>query len=273
MATIVGIKSGIIEGFDYNTSLEPLGKAGSTGINYFAWTLNEANAQISALTANGWKCELNREGNGYHITATLNYNQDQQDPEQEPENQWSLTRNLEDINLLESDEPSVKFLTTTTKTNILNRLKNPLSKQPLWEKAKSTDSTYMSVANEVYTLMSLGTRTKRIITKTLKRSVTVPETYSSTWLLESEGKIMTTPTMISRFGIPAHVSVLMPNPNPSKIWLNEADGDVTNDVEVLYGWLDLGVDRVFSSKGNIQLSHEWVYNKWSTIAYTIFGQS
>ena len=271
MAVIIGQKTGVIQTPEYSTTLEPKGQGGSTGTSYFAWTLAEANTKINELSALGWQCSLTQDGPGYRINTTFNVNIDQNPPEQpvEPTSQWSLVKQLDTDNLLESDRAIIKQLTTKTKELIRTRLKKPDSIIPIVEYEKLNDEQYIKDAVRVYSLMLIGITGKKIFIKTLKRTITVTDNYNSTWLQDSEGKVITTPTMITRYDIPAAVSVLMPNPAPSVVTTNAADNDPTNLVKLQYGWLDMGTDRQFSSNNNIQISQEWQYGKWPFDMYDI----
>jgi hypothetical protein len=269
-AVILGQTTGVIQTNEYASTLTGDGKSGSTTLKFFAWTQTEALAKQAELRAGGWSANIDQEGNGYRITATYNVNVDQDDPTNtEPENQWSLTRNLQEENLLESDRPVIKALTTETKLAIELSLKNPNKHLPYVETSKASDADYVLVAGEVRTLMATGARSRRIITKTLKRSITVNTNYNTTWLNDSEGVVITTPTMISRYLIPTPVTVLLPNPSPSLILLNTGDNDPNNKIQVQYGWLDLGVDRTFTSNGAVQISQEWEWGKWPTVSYSV----
>lgn len=269
-AVILGQKTGIIQTPDYASTLTGDGKSGSTTLKFFAWTQAEAIAKQAELRSGGWSANIDQDGAGYRITATYNVNVDQDDPETtEPENQWSLTRNLQEESILESDRPIINELTTETKLAIELALKNPNKKLPWYEKAKASDTAYIQVSGGVYSLMATGARSRRIITKTLKRSITVNTNYNTSWLGDTEGKVITTPAMISRYSIPYPVAVLLPNKTPSLVVLNQGDGDPNNQIQVQYGWLDLGVDRTFSSNGAVNISQEWEYGKWATICYDV----
>ena len=273
MSTILGQKTGVIATSDNSSNSEEYGKNGSTTCGFFCWTADEANQKVSQLNASGWKCSTTQDGIGWRISATLNVNlgQNPEGPTStiEPTSQWSLTRNIVEENLLEADREVIKELTTLTKESIRLALKNPGKQLPIVEKLYASNTNYVKGANEVYSLMAMGMKSRRIITKTLKRTITVSEMYNTTWLNNSEGKVIGTPTMISRYNIPISVSCLMPNPSVKEFILNSGDNNIMNRVYVNYGWLDLGVDRNFSNNGNVQISQEWEYGKWSNLAYDV----
>ena len=267
MAIIRGQTTGVIQTPEYKSTATGDKKSGSSTYVYWAWTFEEAVAKQASLQGSGWDASISQQDNGYRIDATYNINIEQTQPGTEPENQWSMVRNVQDENLLESDRLS--NITSKTKQLIELAIKNPGKGYPFVEAEKAGDADYILVAGEIYTLMLMGAKTRRMFTKTLKRTITVPAIYNTTWLNDSEGKVITTPSMIARYSIPASVAILMPNPSPSKTVLNQGDGDPNNQVIVQWGWLDMGVDRNFSSNGSVQISQEWEYGKWSTLMYDV----
>lgn len=241
----------------------------NNGSTVYSFTGDETLVRNKALqmVAAGYAVDIQPDGPFWNLNCTINYNAEDNPGEVEPSSQWELILNGEEEGILESDRPIITGLTTKTKTAIEYKVKHPESKALWVEKERVTNTAYMAVAGEIYALMASGVKSRRIFTQTLKRTITVSTRFNVSWLQDTAGKVLSTGVMIGRYAIPAQVAVLL-KPT-STVVLNQNDGNAYNQIQCVYGWLDNGVSYRLSSQDKIQISQEWLYNKWATALYDV----
>jgi hypothetical protein len=222
------------------------------------------------LLAYGYETEVT-EGAVYKLIATINIDlMDNKGDTVEPEPlpNWELEPHTMEQSIYECQRPFVTGLSTEIKASIEAKLKNPQNKSMFVVPMNVTSAATIDKALRIYVYKQCGIDGKQINPLSLKRSILVSSQYQLKWSIANVGNVLSTNRIISDYVPSIGITSIMP---PSSYFEetinidNETAGGVYYPhvvVPYYFGWLEQ--HPRYSTVGNnrIQISQEWVYNKW-----------
>jgi hypothetical protein len=213
----------------------------------------------TAYAASGWQVQLTTGKAVWEMSATLN--QDIVIGEPDPVPQWEISGHQGQQNVLEcTDRPIISDLNTKAKATIELMLKNPAS-DAIYAADADTDNIYNSMKT-VYDLMATGVEGKQIWSPVVSRTITVNSQYVANWTTNAVGSVLTKPQVVGYYGVPYWVENLMPNST-------NINTD-TNGVTTMWGYLEQYPTYRNVGNNKVQISQQWVYNKWPNLLYDTY---
>lgn len=209
----------------------------------------------------GWSVAVKQAGKGDLWNVTATYNADIiTDPYElrVPDFQWEIQPHTIEKNIFEcTDRPFIKDLSTVTKALIEAAAKyaNKDNIPQLTEKT-TAQVKLLPQAKILYNLKVIGVDAKQIFTTSVKRTITVSTRFNASWELLFNDMVLSKSFLAGRYAVPLWIQRLMPE---SDIEI-QAD---TNGVETFWGYLENAPAYQSVSRNRVQISQEWVYNKWS----------
>jgi hypothetical protein len=220
---------------------------------------DEANMrqQATLLFAQGYSTNLTQTQKGelWELVATLSA-----ETSVEPEPQWEIIPHTVERNILEcTDRAFIQALTTETKDLIEYAIKNPANHIGLTVDGQEADPAQFNNAWLVYNLMRAGVEARQEWTVAVRRTITVSRNYSANWSLANNGKVLSKATLVNAYGIPAYISNLLPVGSAAI----ENAGTNISPIYVFYGYLEQRPTYQSIAGNKIQISQEWLFNRWS----------
>ncbi len=160
----------------------------------------------------------------------------------------------------------IKNLSQRTRNLIENKLKEPTDPKLLIE--AQFVSEYVN-ANVVYNLRLAGVESKQSFMPTLKRSWIQNSDVNVSVSKQNNGKIWGKSALISNYGgiglssIPTSIQSLMPEDEGISL-------DTKTGINSAFGWLEYPIEVQSVSVNKVQLSQQWVYDKWSAGTWGIY---
>ncbi len=238
-------------------------KGGQTTITYTG-----AEADIIGLATvyqqSGWETTI-EQGPVWKLTVVLSsdINTNPGGNEPEPEPAWEVVGHSIQTNILESKRPFTNF-TPSDKSAIEYVLKNPVTAAPFSTILTHQDATTIGNAVIVLNLYKAGVEFKEQFIPTLKRTITVSRNYVPTWELANVGKVVSRAKLIALYDVPAPVQALLPPIGSADNQCSTIlDIDNVRLVDTFRGFLESYPTYQTSSNNKVQISQEWVFNKWS----------
>lgn len=244
-------------------------KVGTTGST--TWVYEGPKALIFAkaysLFVTGWQVNTVSNGEGgasnpiYTLTATyqadLSQNGGQTAGVTQPEPVWEVGGVAIQQSMFEIDRPIITSLSGDTREKIEKALKNPSLGLPLVSAIHVAD---LDNAINVYTMMQIGVEGKTINAKQIKRTVTVPNKFVSTWIT-NEGKVLSKDALISTYGVPYWIQNRLSDNSPRQVIINTIQFSV-NILYAYYGYLEGETKYLDVGANMVQISTEWTYGRY-----------
>lgn len=243
-----------------------IGTGGNTR-RTFIGSPTEIVAQALFLQNLGYETEITT-GPKYTLTATINVDlvtNPNTSTEPEPTPTWELIPHPMEQSIYECGRPFVAALPSTVKASIETKLKNPQNKSLFVVPIEYSSAQLIDDAFRIYTMKSLGLDSRRIYTVSLKRSIIVSSRYTCNWSLDNVNAVLTTNKLINDYNVPMVMRGLLPPAYSAPEVIPIEDKTVANRNVVIpffYGWLEQHPSYQFVSSNKIQISQEWVFNKW-----------
>ena len=254
--------------------------------------------QVTAIAKNAQQDGFEYQIQGGHIwTITITFPLDvivnSFSNEPNPIAAWELTSTPVEQNILEAkDRNMIGGLTSDAKKIIEQNLRNPRSVLPPVPTSNVAGTVNATV---VQNLRFAGVEGKLLFVPTLKRTIIVSNRFNPQWKSDSNGKLFTTEQLVVRYGtaaanggdpksaLPDFLAQVIPISLPLRI-VSSANVQlyveqigyldlafITSDGIVSYvGWLEYPPEYQTISLNKIQISQQWVFNRWSAGPYGLY---
>lgn len=184
----------------------------------------------------------------------------------EPVENWELTSNTTEKDLLASDDPNVAEFSNTELAFLRRALNGETVKVvsstfPIeWTVGGDTFTVEHFMADVYLRLIISGVKSKPIYQPVIRLTLTFNDTYNIPLSLTNVGSVVSTSYMTTTEGVPTEIGQYMPE-SDTVTW---ADG-----LNRYNGWLKVYPTINIAVGGKQQLTQEWHYGFWSEDLFTI----
>lgn len=200
-----------------------------------------------------------------------------------PVTAWEISNTSVEQNILElKDRYLIANLNATTKKSIESNLKNADSSRP--PTGAATQTAFVN-AQITQNLKFAGVEGRLQFVPTLKRTIIVSNRFNPGWTSNSNLCVMSTQDLVSRYGtaaanfgnplsaLPDFLAEVMPISLP--LFAPDGSGAINqigftpsayigpDGIVTFVGWLEYPPEYQTISLNKIQVSQQWVFNRWS----------
>lgn len=241
-----------------------IGTGGNTK-RTFTGTATDINNQALYLQQFGYETEITT-GPKWTLVATINIDlatNPESTTEPEPTPTWELVPHALEQNLYEGELGYQ--LPTEVKNTIESKVKNPNDNTKFIVPLEyARNATMVDRACRIYAMKQMGIDSSRIYTIALKRSIIVSSNYNLNWSIDNTNYVLSTNRVVSTYGVPNVLRSLLPDSSiaDQNIPMTSIVANKYIIIPFYYGWLEQHPSYQFVGSNRIQISQEWIFNKW-----------
>ena len=222
------------------------------------------------------------------ITFPIDVNVNSFNNEPNPVTSWEISNTSIQQNILEAKDTYLTgILGPNVKKSIESNLKNADASKP---PTGFTSQPEFVNAQITQNLKFAGVEGKLLFVPTLKRTIIVSNRYDPGWATNSNETVMTTPVLLTRYGTAAAnngnpLSALpefLANTLPVNQILVTSNGTIyqegfvpsnyieSDGIVTFVGWLEYPPEYQTISLNKIQISQQWIFNRWSAGGWGLY---
>lgn len=238
-----------------------IGTGGQTKLHYegIESTITE---KALELQQNGYETTITS-GPKWTLDATVDYDlaTHPDGDTEEPTPTWELIPKPIEQTIYQSNR-RISDLDTQIKAAIDAKLKKPNDPSVPIIPAGFNSQENIEKAYRVYVLRQMGVEGRLTNSLSLKRSIVVSANYDVSWAIDNNYKVLPTSKVIGDYDVPSVFANLLPAGGRADL-SPIIDGFFTIDLYFYDGWLEMPPTYQLTGGNRIQVSQEWIYNRWS----------